>query len=77
MRRVASAWRARSPRAGGARAFCAGDVSKDADVAALVDFALDAFGDLDVVVNNAGTTHRNQPMLDVTEDEFDRIYRST
>ena len=22
-----------------------------------------------------GTTHRNQPMLDVTEEEFDRIYR--
>ena len=38
-------------------------------------FALAEFGGLDVVVNNAGTTHRNQPMLDVTEDEFDRIYR--
>ncbi len=62
--------------AGGGRArFCPADVSKDADVARLVAFALDAFGDLDVVVNNAGTTHRNQPMLDVSEDEFDRIYR--
>ena len=50
------------------------DVSRDADVAALVAFALDAFGDLDVVVNNAGTTHRNQPLLDVAEAEFDRIY---
>jgi len=55
--------------------FCAGDVSKDADVARLIAFALEAFGDLDIVVNNAGTTHRNQPMLDVAEDEFDRIYR--
>lgn len=54
--------------------FCAGDVSNDADVAALVAFALAAFGDLHVVVNNAGTTHRNQPMLDVSEAEFDRIY---
>jgi 3-oxoacyl-[acyl-carrier protein] reductase len=61
--------------AGGRARFCAGDVSNDADVAALVRFALDEFGELDVVVNNAGTTHRNQPMLDVTEDEFDRIYR--
>ena len=61
--------------AGGRAAFCAGDVSSDRDVAALVRFALDTYGDLDVVVNNAGTTHRNQPMLDVTEDEFDRIYR--
>jgi 3-oxoacyl-[acyl-carrier protein] reductase len=61
--------------AAGARArFCRCDVSKDADVAALVAFTLDAFGDLDVVVNNAGTTHRNQPLLDVGEAEFDRIY---
>jgi 3-oxoacyl-[acyl-carrier protein] reductase len=27
-----------------------------------------------IVVNNAGTTHRNKPVLDVTEDEFDRVY---
>jgi 3-oxoacyl-[acyl-carrier protein] reductase len=32
------------------------------------------FGGLDIVVNNAGTTHRNQPLLNVTEAEFDRIY---
>jgi len=61
--------------AGGTATFCAGDVSRDADVAALVRHALDAYGDLDIVVNNAGTTHRNAPLLDVTEDEFDRIYR--
>jgi 3-oxoacyl-[acyl-carrier protein] reductase len=61
--------------AGGRALFCTGDVSSDRDVAALVRFALDRYGDLHVVVNNAGTTHRNQPMLDVTEDEFDRVYR--
>jgi 3-oxoacyl-[acyl-carrier protein] reductase len=59
---------------GGIARFCAGDVSKDADVARLVAFALETFGDLDIVVNNAGTTHRNQPMLDVPEEAFDRIY---
>jgi 3-oxoacyl-[acyl-carrier protein] reductase len=59
---------------GAAARFCPGDVSKDADVARLVSFALEAFGGLDVVVNNAGTTHRNQPLLDVAEMEFDRIY---
>jgi 3-oxoacyl-[acyl-carrier protein] reductase len=59
---------------GAAARYCAGDVSKDADVARLVRFALDTFGGLDVVVNNAGTTHRNQPLLDVAEAEFDRIY---
>jgi 3-oxoacyl-[acyl-carrier protein] reductase len=61
-------------RTGGRAAACAADVSRDADVARLVAFALDAFGGLDVVVNTAGTTHRNQPMLDVPEDLFDRIY---
>jgi 3-oxoacyl-[acyl-carrier protein] reductase len=61
--------------AGGSAAACIGDVSVDADVARLVQFALTEFGGLDVVVNNAGTTHRNQPMLDVPEEVFDRIYR--
>ena len=61
--------------AGGHARFCSGDVSKDADVKRLVEFALSAFGGLDVVVNNAGTTHKNQPMLDVTEEQFDRIYQ--
>jgi 3-oxoacyl-[acyl-carrier protein] reductase len=60
--------------AGGQAKFCAGDVSKDADVSHLVAFALAAYGDLHVIVNNAGTTHRNQPLLDVAEAEFDRIY---
>ena len=61
-------------RAGGRAVACAGDVAQDADVARLVAAAIDAFGRLDIVVNNAGTTHRNQPMLDVAEDMFDRIY---
>jgi len=60
---------------GGRAKACAGDVSSNADVGKVVRFAIDAFGDLDIVVNNAGTTHRNRPMLDVSEDEFDRIYR--
>jgi 3-oxoacyl-[acyl-carrier protein] reductase len=59
---------------GGHARACAGDVTKDADVSHLVAFALAAYGDLDIVVNNAGTTHRNQPMLDVAEAEFDRLY---
>jgi 3-oxoacyl-[acyl-carrier protein] reductase len=60
--------------AGGEAVFVQADVSKDADVARLVQSTLDAYGGLTTVVNNAGTTHRNQPMLEVGEDEFDRIY---
>lgn len=62
-------------RAGGdAAIFFKADVSRDADVAAMVQAALNAFGGLDIVVNNAGTTHRNRPLLEVSEAEFDRIY---
>ena len=59
---------------GGRAAFSSGDVAVDADVAALVAAVLDAFGRIDVIVNNAGTTHRNRSMLEVGEAEFDRIY---
>jgi 3-oxoacyl-[acyl-carrier protein] reductase len=59
---------------GGAASFFRADISKDAGVQALVRHAIDTFGGLHVVVNNAGWTHRNKPMLEVTEEEFDRIY---
>ncbi len=58
----------------GVATFCQGDVSRDADVARLIAHAISTYGRLDVVVNNAGTTHRNQPMLEVSEESFDRIY---
>ncbi|MBY4897235.1 glucose 1-dehydrogenase [Cupriavidus sp. AU9028] len=58
---------------GQARAIRA-DVSKGEDVAAMRDAALAAFGDVGIVVNNAGTTHRNKPILEITEDEFDRVH---
>ena len=50
------------------------DVSKGADVRAAVKACVDAFGAPDIVVNNAGTTHRNQPMLEVDEATFDRVF---
>src|SRR5512134_2527495 len=59
---------------GGEALFVHGDVSQGADVAALLAATLERFGRLDIVVNNAGTTHRNQPLLDVGEAEFDRVY---
>jgi 3-oxoacyl-[acyl-carrier protein] reductase len=50
------------------------DVSRKADVDAMVRTATEAFGGLDILVNNAGITHKNQPLIDVGEAEFDRIY---
>ncbi|WP_028226126.1 SDR family oxidoreductase [Paraburkholderia ferrariae] len=60
--------------AGGKAIAVAGDIAREADWRALRDAALDDFGSVQVVVNNAGTTHRNKPVLDVTEAEFDRVY---
>ena len=50
------------------------DVSKRADIDALVAETVRRFGTVDVVVNNAGLTHRNQPMLEVDEAMFDKVY---
>ena len=50
------------------------DVAKAASVNEAVAGIIAAFGRLDIVVNNAGTTHRNMPMTDVTEEEFDRVF---
>jgi 3-oxoacyl-[acyl-carrier protein] reductase len=50
------------------------DVAVMADVDRLARSALDAFGRIDVMVNNAGFTHRNQPMLEVDEATFDRVF---
>ena len=59
----------------GARAIAVRcDVTQRADINTLVAATLQAFGKLDIVVNNAGWTHKNKPLLDVTEDEFDRVY---
>jgi 3-oxoacyl-[acyl-carrier protein] reductase len=52
----------------------AGDVTRAADIEAAVKAALDATGRLDVVVNNAGWTFANKPMLQVTEAEFDKVF---
>ncbi len=60
--------------AGGVASFFAADVTKSADVKALVAAAVARYGALDVMVNNAGWTHRNRPALEVSEDEFDKCY---
>ena len=54
----------------GAR-FAQGDVTQAADWARLMR---EAGAALEIVVNNAGWTHRNKPYLEVTEAEFERVY---
>jgi len=54
--------------------FAKGDVTRTEDWARLMETALQKFKRLDVIVNNAGWTHRNKPFLEVNEAEFDRVY---
>ncbi len=54
--------------------FVRADVGKRLDVHNLVASTIDAFGDVDVLVNNAGIDHQAD-FLDLTEDDFDRVLR--
>ena len=49
------------------------DVSRAADVKALVRATRDRFGDIDILVNNAGIGHKPQPLDALSEEDFDRI----
>ncbi len=60
--------------AGGSAFAVTADVSQGADVAKIIAAALDEYGRLDVVINNAGTTHKNRPMLEVDEETYDRVF---
>ena len=59
---------------GGAARAATADVASGPDFARMVEQAVEAFGRLDIVVNNAGITHRNQPMLEVDEATYDRVF---
>ena len=56
--------------AGGDASACTMDVTRSADVAAGVQAAIEAFGGVDVVVNNAGITITGAAH-DLTEDDWD------
>lgn len=61
--------------AGGQASSVVADVSDKASFERMVEQTKKVFGGLDILVNNAGTTHRNKPALQVSEDEFDRVYK--
>jgi NAD(P)-dependent dehydrogenase (short-subunit alcohol dehydrogenase family) len=58
--------------AGGEAIFVQTDVTKEADVKAMVDKAVDVFGRLDIAFNNAGTAGENPSLIEQTEAEYDR-----
>ena len=58
--------------AGGEAIFVQADVTKEADVQAMVDKAVGVFGRLDIAFNNAGMVGENPSLIEQTEAEYDR-----
>lgn len=69
--RVAAALKARGHDA----IYCAVDVSQSDQMQNLIETTVRHYGRLDVMVNNAGMSHANQPMLNVPEEVFDRMFQ--
>jgi 3-oxoacyl-[acyl-carrier protein] reductase len=60
---------------GGAEVIsCGVDVAKSDQMEAMVASTVERFGRVDIMVNNAGMSHPNRPMLEVDEAFFDRLY---
>src|SRR6266851_3316162 len=57
----------------GSAIYVRGDVAKNDEVKELVDACIARFSHLDIMVNNAGISHRNMPMLEVPEAMVDKI----
>jgi len=51
------------------------DVGDGASVAAMTQAALDAWGQIDILINNAGVSHMPGPLEDISEEDFDRVTR--
>src|SRR6202012_4256863 len=59
--------------AGGKAIAVKGNVAKAGEAQALVETAVKTYGQLDVLVNNAGV-YEMKPLEEITEDHYDRIF---
>ena len=50
------------------------DVSKNTDFKSLLNYAQKKYKNIDIIVNNAGVTHKPKFMETVTEKEFDKVF---
>jgi 3-oxoacyl-[acyl-carrier protein] reductase len=61
-------------RLGGTAIAIQADVSKVADIERLFADTVERFGRLDIVVANAGVELVDRPVVDVSEEDFDRLF---
>lgn len=59
--------------AGGKAVAIVADVARRDETNEMVELAVSTFGSIDIMVNNAGFSHKNMPLNDVEEDQFDLI----
>jgi NAD(P)-dependent dehydrogenase (short-subunit alcohol dehydrogenase family) len=60
---------------GGEARYVRADMRDGAQIAALVQGTVRAYGRLDVAFNNGGTESRQAPLADLTEEDFERVLR--
>src|ERR1700750_784630 len=63
----------RIERDGGTASFCRTDVSRAADAETMVRTAVERYGRLDCAVNNAAVTPDTHPIVELDEQEWDRV----
>lgn len=61
---------------GGTASYCNADVSKSEEVKNLINFTLEKYGRVDVLMNNA-ITGKNMTVVEQEEDEWDRVISSS
>ena len=60
-------------RAGGSATYWRADVARESDIERVFREIGDAFGRIDVLVNNAGISGASKPTHELTEEEWDRV----
>lgn len=58
---------------GGTARFIEADVSKESEVKRMVEQTLDEFGSIELAHNNAGIEGDNEPTIEQTEENWDRV----
>lgn len=53
--------------------WCAADISSQADIRRAVAQCMEAYGKIDILVNNAAAMRNNKPPQDTTPEEFDAV----
>jgi NAD(P)-dependent dehydrogenase (short-subunit alcohol dehydrogenase family) len=60
--------------AGGTAVGVAANVAQEQDVQNMVNVAIDRFGTIDILVNNAGIMDNMEPVADVTNESWNRLF---